>query len=1247
MPEAALHAVIIGVPETAGHDDLPFARELTTELAAALEGLGYRTTLHTGSSPGHHVQSALAASGPADLLLVHVLGHGQPGSSDALYLLGDDGKPHPDADIGTWLRQQEDLPDRPLTLFLLDLCYAGAMARLPWQTRLAQGQARGWVIAACQGDQAAFDGRFTRAFAAVLRQLAKGRLGIDASVRHLPSAMLGWAVRSEVMRLTGDDERQDITGSLIDFITSYDLPFFPNPAYEPTDVGRALRRGIDPGTVPFLDEGLDIWHFMDRASGGPLSGELAGMFTGRKRELKQLSDWLRRFSPGRLTVLTGCAGSGKSALLGLLVCAAHPDLREPTRPLWEHVADAPDPVTRGFAAVHARQRSLPKVVASISRQLRLGELGTVPELLEAMRGTEVIPTILVDALDEAEAGVELMTALLLPLATDGLARVLVGVRRYDEYGPLIEEAGRDGFVLDLDLVPRRDLENDLFHYVAGLLRSTERYGDRRHGSVLGGFASHVSGALSSPMRSREWGEFLVARIYTRYFADLDEVIVDPREAERLGKEVPSGLPEVFELDLTARDRTAWTRRVLTALARTHGEGMPISVLARLAGSAVERVGEALTSGRSYLRQSVDQDGATLYRLFHQGLADHLQSEDGGALLDLLLAPLGPAGDRDWSAAEPYLLRHALAHAAEEGREQELLADTGFLIQAPPDVLEPYVDPVGLAAVLNATSGEPELVRRRAVALTAVRAGRPSEGAWRTAMTWAPVWSRRRDPGPPVQEEPSTRFPVSEPALALAVEGALLVSGHADGNLVTWDLATGTAQHIVESAHEGPVTALALARRGERPLVVSGGADGRIRFWNVTTLAVEGMLTADEPVRSLAAASVGDRLVVVSCGSEGTLWDAETGLRIQLPGHGKGMTAVAIGTLSGRLVAVTGARDGGVRVWDLDTHELVRGPLMTYSGTINTLDVTELHGRPIVVTGSADGGIRAWDMEAGAQVAAVAIVGSSPLISLRVVRPGGRQVVAAGYADGTLRSWDLMSGRQLGALGGDGGPVYAVTTSGIADRFVAVGGDHTIRIHDLGAGGGRPVNLVWPEQGCVVTATPGGDVHVADLATGEIRSVFTPPAAVETARLVVVGGHPMLGMRLADGSDLLWAPLAGSLIPAGTTLPEAPRRLLVVRRGGLATVELLGDAVGLADPGTGEGLAALVYAHAGHVTAFAAGQTGGWSFVLTGDDDGWVVVWDVDDWRPVDALYVGDPVTDVAAGSGYIIVGTADEVVAFV
>lgn len=126
-------------------------------------------------------------------------------------------------------------------------------------------------------------------------------------------------------------------------------------------------------------------------------------------------------SAGGLRIVIGAPGSGKSALLGALVCAEHeqivsaaPDTRRCLAARHPHGAPSPDPAP---AAVHARGRGGADTVHTApALQWRLpppseppGSDGrgpaaqwTVPDLLTAVRALPAAPPLVLDALAEAE-----------------------------------------------------------------------------------------------------------------------------------------------------------------------------------------------------------------------------------------------------------------------------------------------------------------------------------------------------------------------------------------------------------------------------------------------------------------------------------------------------------------------------------------------------------------------------------------------------------------------------------------------------------------------------------------------------------------------------------------------------------------------------------------------------------------------------------------------------------------------------
>ena len=104
--------------------------------------------------------------------------------------------------------------------------------------------------------------------------------------------------------------------------------------------------------------------------------------------------------------------------------------------------------------------------------------------------------------------------------------------------------------------------------------------------------------------------------------------------------MPLDLRGVLALDL-ARPALGLDTMVLQTVARTlafaEGSGMPERVVQHAAaaflpssaypvGLSSAQVRRAADRLRFYLRCEVDLDGSTLYRLFHQGLADQLRAD---------------------------------------------------------------------------------------------------------------------------------------------------------------------------------------------------------------------------------------------------------------------------------------------------------------------------------------------------------------------------------------------------------------------------------------------------------------------------------------------------------------------------------------------------------------------------------------------------------------------------------------------
>ncbi|MFI7425443.1 protein phosphatase 2C domain-containing protein [Micromonospora sp. NPDC049836] len=1008
MTQRVALSIGVAADSPAGEEAHPDAIEALPEvprrvdaLAEALRHLGYACTAmagaHTAAEIGEAVRTASQSLGPDDTLVVHVYSHGIT-RNGTLYLVGADGRHHDDSNVEAWLRRVDDHdpPKAPRTLFLLDVCHAGLAARLHWQAAQSDDRTRAWVIAACGPREAAFEGRFTDAVAHVLGELADGRLDLDQSVRFASLETIAREIRREVSRRVGQAGalHQRVTANRVDISSPpLDLPFFENRAF--TDAqGRRARARVDAAVLPFLedvDEALDAGHFLSRAAGyGVLATDrLTGCFSGRSRELKRLSPWVNLQGGGGLCIVTGGPGAGKSALIGLLVCAAHPELREPTRPVWERAEQAPYP-NRQMAAISARERSLAQVVASLARQLHLlpdVQDPSAADVISAVSAMPEVPVVIIDGLDEAPDKLAIMEQLLLPLSRVSRpdrnpVRILVGTRPLPEFEPLFTAAATadTGWVLDLDDVEPRRLRDDVSGYVYNLLLADRRWDELPYVGTAQVLARAVAEALTVDTANREWGAFLVAGLFTGYvLSTFPEPIADQPTAIRLGKDVPRTLPDLLELDLRTRATSPWVAPVLSALAHAKGDGMPVRILAHVAAALANRpvpehdeILGVLDTVRFYLRNSPEVDGTTLYRLFHQGLADHLQQvSDADAVLDGLLAAVrvgtdDAGADRQWELAEPYLLRHAGAHAALANRLDEVLTDLGYLLVADSGALLDQADSLGagtegtagqelleiVRAATAASSTEGDVAhRRRSIALAAVRRGRADLAARLfdlpgVADAWQPLWAD------------STSSAVTAVATGSYDGEAIAVLGTAAGSLIWRDLRSGRLLASEPCVHRQEVTAICVDDEGPRGAVVSGDVSGTLLRHLSTEPHPHVVLQGAARPELLAPARLAGRRSVISVTSSGAgeVWDLELRLRaatMTLP-----MEVAESFRVSGRerrIVRLADAPHEAVVIEGSSDRLPLRHEAPVLSAAAGALDDMLL-----LFTGDQGGVVRAWD-----------------------------------------------------------------------------------------------------------------------------------------------------------------------------------------------------------------------------------------------------------------------------------------------
>ena len=133
--------------------------------------------------------------------------------------------------------------------------------------------------------------------------------------------------------------------------------------------------------------------------------------------------------------------------------------------------------------------------------------------------------------------------------------------------------------------------------------------------------------------------------------------------------------------------------------------------------------------------------------------------------------------------------------------------------------------------------------------------------------------------------------------------------------------------------DGDVSAIAVLPDA-RPLMLAGTERGELHVWEL-----RGSLDPDD--------------------------DGEVVRRLHgpLPGHRGELRALAALPVGGRRVAVSGGRDGAVRMWDLESGTAIGEPLTGHDSGVDAIATTVFDDRPVAASAGRDGTIHLWSIPA--------------------------------------------------------------------------------------------------------------------------------------------------------------------------------------------------------------------------------------------------------------------------------------------
>jgi hypothetical protein len=431
-----LDVVPLVISQYANHPPVPEAEDeadaIVTLFAEQLHGI---PVWWTNGEPRTETSIKLqldkwAANGSRDSVLVWV-GHGTSDGFDAWLATYE--TPYPIRYSGVtpqtiaeqiskqW--QRRSVYPGVWALVVIEACGASTFARKLGAILLQMVNApqRFAVIGVGGDDSAAALGQFRKALAAALASYTDNDI-------HIPVADLVSSLRNRI------EPNEVIDHGLHKARPLSRKRVLPTAVAAPMDIYTELR------TFLALLSPDERGHFLTKAQGAE-HGELAWYFVGRHNERQFVIDWMNSTAAGML-IITGRAGSGKSALLGnvlvhtnatlldLLTRAGYlePTEQAPAKP-FDAVVHLTGITTTELVRRLARAAGLPQP----ARRTEAG--GDVDWLIARLAERREPFTVLADALDEAQEPTAIASSILRSIALLPQVQVVVGTRVSTHEGP--------------------------------------------------------------------------------------------------------------------------------------------------------------------------------------------------------------------------------------------------------------------------------------------------------------------------------------------------------------------------------------------------------------------------------------------------------------------------------------------------------------------------------------------------------------------------------------------------------------------------------------------------------------------------------------------------------------------------------------------------------------------------------------------------------------------------------------------
>jgi WD40 repeat protein len=444
-------------------------------------------------------------------------------------------------------------------------------------------------------------------------------------------------------------------------------------------------------------------------------------------------------------------------------------------------------------------------------------------------------------------------------------------------------------------------------------------------------------------------------------------------------------------------------------------------------------------------------------------------------------------------------------------------------------------------------------------------------------------------------------------LRFTPDGCHLVCIDAHGDVMIWDIRTGTIRKKFET-HQERMVWVELVEGPEEALYLITGGDAGIRLFDLPGGALKSDLNY-RTKRSTAFGLSGDGTTLLVGFSDSTIRlhripDLHPIQTLQ----GCGTEVTALSEAAEGTILAAGSADGTICLWDLSAGSL-RTTIRSHAGAIYQLK--SLFQSSKLASGSDDGTVRLWHLPDGSPSGT--FQDPEHHICSFMVTSDESILITQGTNQET-RFWSLADSRPYGTLKNLPDTISALAISADEDLLVASGEDRILYVRTPGDGNlvktiatdaGRIASLAFLPEGRYLAC--GGDdrmIHLWDIQTGD--RIQTLQGSKGTISAIAINPN---GTRIAGGGwdevVRLWNPGDGSLLAELRGHSSVIRALCFSPDGTILASTGNDSSIILWNPHTGETVLRLP-GHRGVVSCLTFTPDG--QFLLSGGWDRKICIW---------------------------------------